>query len=71
MNKTTKIKIVKKTMVAEQKAAVKNKKAKRKAAQEIVTTVTDWVSDLRTRKSGETRAAIEQLFGGGPQPNQT
>ncbi len=59
----TRIKIVKKTDAATA-ISVKNGKtaSPRVAAREMVSTVTDWVSDLKQRKSTETKAAFDLLF---------
>ena len=36
-------------------------KTKRQAAREVVSTVTNWVSDFQARKRVETKAAIEKF----------
>ncbi|MEO7659220.1 MAG: hypothetical protein ABIV48_06365 [Pyrinomonadaceae bacterium] len=62
----SKIKIVKKTEAAAAKSKLKIKRPKvassRTAAREVVSTVTEWVSDLKQRKTEETKAAFELLF---------
>ena len=69
MNKG-KIKIVKKTQaVSPTPRAARG--ASREAARQMVATVTDWVSDLKTRKSEETKAAIELLFAAGGRPSES
>jgi hypothetical protein len=66
-----KIKVIKK---GEAKPAVAPKvtesKTKREAAREMVSNVSNWVSDFQSRKRGETKIAIEKLFGQQPQPNE-
>ncbi len=63
MTKNVKIKVIKKGEVV---AAASVKKSptteKRHAAREMVSTVKNWVSDFQTRKSNETKAAIEQFM---------
>jgi hypothetical protein len=65
-----KIKIVKK----EDAPALKVKKRKlarqRDTAREMVATVSDWVADLKERKSAETKAAIELISGRNGWPNE-
>ncbi|KXK00318.1 MAG: hypothetical protein UZ17_ACD001002252 [Acidobacteria bacterium OLB17] len=69
MNSNAKIKVVKRAEVAAKKAKRPGKPA-RVAARDMVSTVSDWVADFRTRKSEETKAAIEQLFPATPQPSR-
>ena len=66
-----KIKIIKRSEAAVISPKVKAVKTSRVAAREMVSTVSEWVTDLKQRKSGETMAAIERLFGTGPQPNES
>jgi hypothetical protein len=74
MNKN-KIKIVKRTEAAgarSKKRKVKSQRtAAREAAREIVSTVTDWVSDLKQRKSEETKAAFDLLFSANQRPRES
>jgi ABC-type uncharacterized transport system ATPase subunit len=66
MREGVKIKVIKK---GEIKEPVKvERKTKRAAAREMVSTVTTWVSDFQTRKRDETKLAIENFFGAQPQP---
>lgn len=66
-----KIKVVKRTQMAAVSPQVKIAANSRTAAREMVSTVTEWVTDLRQRKTGETRAAIERLFNTAPQPSES
>ena len=66
-----KIKIVKKFEVRKVTPKVKAVKSSRKAAREMVSTVTEWVSDLKLRKSGETKAALDLLFGANSRPSES
>ena len=66
-----KIKIVKKLEVRKVKPKVKAIKSSRTAAREMVSTVTEWVSDLKLRKSGETKAALDLLFGINSRPSES
>ncbi len=71
MTAKAKIKVIKK---GELKAAVKSAKpavveniSTKTAAREMVSTVTNWVSDFQQRKRDETRQAIETFFSTQPQ----
>ena len=46
-------------------------KSKRASAREMVSNVTNWVSDFQTRKGVETKIAIEKFFNTAPQPNES
>lgn len=43
----------------------------RTAAREMVSNVTDWVSDLKQRKGHETKAAFEMLFAANRRPSES
>ena len=64
-----KIKVVKKFEARQVKPKVKAVKSSRHAAREMVSTVTEWVSELKVRKSEETKAALDLLFGTNPRPS--
>ena len=67
-----KIKIVKKLEVRKVKQPkAKTVKSSRHAAREMVSTVTEWVSELKLRKSGETKAALDLLFGTNSRPSES
>ncbi len=65
-----KIKIVKKFDAQKVTPKVKAVKSSRTAAREMVSTVTEWVSELKLRKSGETRAALDLLFSANSRPSE-
>lgn len=67
----TKIKIVKRTETAVAKSKKRKVVSSRASAREIVSTVTEWVSDLKQRKSEETKAAFDLLFAANRQPNES
>ncbi len=68
MTAKAKIKVIKKGEVKlAEKPAVVEKNTKQKAAREMVSTVTNWVSDFQHRKREETRSAIEKFFSQQPQ----
>jgi hypothetical protein len=68
MKERMKVKVIKKD---ELKAAVKPEvKSKRAAAREMVSTVTNWVSDFQGRKREETKTAIEKFFSNQPRPSE-
>ncbi len=68
----SKIKVVKRSDI---KREVKKNKTRavspRAAAREMVTNVTDWVADLKERKTVETKLAIETLFSANRQPRES
>ncbi len=69
-----KIKVVKRTdAVAAKVNKSKMKKAPspRASAREMVSTVTEWVSDLKQRKGEETKAAFDLLFAANRQANES
>lgn len=59
-----KIKVIKKNEIKEATTEPTSvvKKTKQEAAREMVSTVTNWVSDFQTRKREETKMAIEKFF---------
>lgn len=63
MSDKAKIKIIKRTEPRITKRG-KREKSTRQAARELASTVTDWVADLKQRKSEETRIAFDMLFSG-------
>ncbi len=67
----SKIKIVKKTEAVTAKSVKRKVVSSRAAAREIVSNVTGWVSDVRQRKSDETKAAFDMLFAANQRPNES
>ncbi len=67
----TKIKVVKKTDAGVAKIRVKKAPTQRASAREMVSTVTDWVTEIKQRKSDETKAAFDLLFAANRQPNES
>lgn len=65
------IKVIKKFEVRKVTPKVKAIKSSRTAAREMVSTVTEWVSELKIRKSGETKAALDLLFGTNSRPSES
>jgi len=65
-----KIKVVKRIDAAAAKIVKRKVVTRRTAAREMVSNVTGWVADLKTRKSEETKAAIEMLFAANRRPNE-
>mgnify|MGYP001162900228 FL=1 len=65
-----KIKVVKKEEI--RPVVVKKVKGNtaRLAAREMVSTVTDWVTEFKQRKSEETKAAIDKFLPRQPQTNE-
>lgn len=68
----SKIKVVKRSDI---KPEVRVKKTRtsghRAAAREMVSTVTDWVADLKQRKTEETKIAFETLLSANRQPRES
>ena len=61
-----KIKVVKKDSLKAEKMKLPEASSKRHAAREMVSTMSDWVSEFKARKGEETKAAIERFMT--PQP---
>ncbi len=71
MTSKIKIKVIKKDEIRPvSKRATSESKKKRTAAREMVSNVTNWVSDFQTRKRDETKVALEKLFNAAPQPSE-
>ena len=68
MNTKAKIKVIKKgTQAVVAPKVVKN--STKVAAREMVSNVTNWVTDFQQRRREETKQAIEKLFAQQPQPS--
>jgi hypothetical protein len=65
-----KIKVVKRTDVPDVKRKRKAK-GQRTLPRQIVNNVTEWVTDLKQRKSDETKAALDLLFSSRPEPSES
>jgi hypothetical protein len=67
MKEGIKVKVIKKHDIKpEVKPVVKSP---RSSARQVVSNVTNWVTDLQTRKRDETKIAIEKFFNQ-PQPSE-
>lgn len=70
-----KIKVIKKgtqvtaTAATQAQSAEIEKKSTKVAAREMVSNVSNWVTEFQQRKRVETRSAIEQFFSQQPQAN--
>jgi uncharacterized membrane-anchored protein len=62
MSTNAKIKVIKKGTKAEPVQMVE-KKTSKQAAREMVSTVTNWVTEFQQKRRTETKQAIENLFG--------
>ena len=70
MTAKAKIKVIKKGEAKEVvEAPIKVEIKKNQAAREMVSTVTNWVSEFQQRRRDETKQAIEKLFTNQPQTN--
>ena len=72
MTEKLKIKVIKKGTVIKAASAAKAKPvSKRESAREMVSNVTNWVSDFQNRKRQGTKLAIENLFGQQIRPTES
>lgn len=71
MTNKAKIKVVKKTEAVTFRSKKRKVASSRAAAREMVSNVTGWVSDLKQRKTEETKAAFEMLFAANHRPNES
>lgn len=69
MTAKAKIKVIKKSEVKIAEAPVQVEKKANQAAREMVSTVTNWVSEFQQRRRVETKQAIEKFFSNQPQTN--
>lgn len=71
MKENTKVKVIKKgTIKVSKQTAVIEKKSKQAAAREMVSTVSNWVSDFQQRRRIETKQAFENLFNSTPKTSE-
>ncbi len=68
MNTKAKIKVIKKGTPITTPAKIEKKEAQ-KSARDMVSNVTNWVTDFQQRRRDETKQAIEKLFTQQPQTN--
>lgn len=71
MNVKPKIKIIKKEEASAFKIKKRKRPVKQNAAREMVSTVSDWVSDFKNRKSAETKAAFDIFRSSNPRPSES
>jgi len=71
MLKKMKVKVIKKDAPKAVQPAVKTRDKSKQTAREMVSTVTNWVSDLQQRKRDETKIAIEKFFVPNPRPSES
>ena len=70
MSANAKIKVIKKgEKVKAQEIPDTEKKSTQEAAREIVSTVSNWVTDFQQRRREDTKQAFENLFSQQTQPN--
>lgn len=67
MKEGMKVKVIKKGEIKSEVRPIV--KAKRNAARQVVSNVTNWVNDLQARKRDETKIAIEKFFNQ-PRPSE-
>lgn len=68
MNTKGKIKVIKKGTTAVVENKVK-KTSTKETARQMVSNVTNWVTDFQQRRREETKQAIEKIFSHQPQPS--
>lgn len=72
MNEKLKIKVIKKDEIKAPAPSVKiQNRTKREAARDVVSTVSNWVTDFQIRKRDETKAAIEKFLTPNPRPSES
>lgn len=69
MTAKAKIKVIKKGEIKVAESPIKQIKKKNQAAREMVSNVTNWVSEFQQRRRSETKQAIEKFFSNQTQPN--
>jgi hypothetical protein len=69
MSAKAKIKVIKKNEVKAVEVPVETERKTNQAAREMVSTVTNWVSEFQMRRRDETKQAIEKFFSTQPQIN--
>lgn len=67
----SKIKIVKKDDASALKVKKRKRTKPREKARDMVTTVSDWVTDFKARKSAETKAALDVFRTSTPHPSES
>ncbi|HEY0426204.1 MAG TPA: hypothetical protein VGC76_00230 [Pyrinomonadaceae bacterium] len=68
MTAKAKIKVIKKSELTSVEKPVENEKVNQQAsARDMVSTVTNWVSDFQQRRRDETKQAFEKFFSQQPQ----
>ncbi len=70
MSAKAKVKVIKKSELKMVESIEKIDKKPKKAAREMVATVSNWVSDFQLRKREETKQAIENFFSTQPKPSE-
>jgi hypothetical protein len=70
MKQGMKIKVIKRGEIKAPAKTLTKSKSKRASAREVVSNVTNWVTDLQARKRDETKVAIEKFFNPNPQPSE-
>lgn len=71
MTNNNKIKVIKREDIPAKKPVKKIKQKSSKAvAHEMVTTVTNWVTEFQQKRREETSSAIRQLFNEQPEPRR-
>jgi hypothetical protein len=68
MKEGMKVKVIKKNEIKPPTKTMT--KSKRALARDVVSNVTNWVSDLQARKRDETKVAIDKFFNPQPQPSE-
>lgn len=70
MDKVNKIKVIKKENIQARQPVKKVKqKSSKIVAHEMVTTVTNWVTEFQQKRREETKTAFRQLFKDQPEPH--
>ena len=71
MTAKAKVKVIKKGEIKKAATPVKlGKNTPKRAAREMVSTVSNWVNDFQQRRREETKQALEKLFSAQPTTNE-
>lgn len=70
MTTKARVKVIKKKEINNSTEPVRIEVSTKKAAREMVSTVTDWVNEFQHRRREETKQAFEMLFSTQPKPSE-
>lgn len=71
MTDKPKVKVLKKAVKDQPSVGASSAKTARLAAREMVSNVSDWVSEFKSRRADESRHAFEKFFSNQPRPSES